>query len=313
MVDVIIFVMETTKAFAAFALKFVSAEVLVLLIAGAGLALYLFLGTARNTKRAIARKKNKFQEKIWSDYVETRIRLIFDVMNGDNKEAFIKGCELYLKENNYKLTRAAIQRMIYDNLNRKKGENLRCEYAYCDEGKDLVDAIFKTVQIGLKEGPEYENLQKQIESKVKKQMKDMKFDVDSAELSKQVNETVSKNLKEHAFDNFDMQNQMQQQMQMDMQNQMQMDMQIQMQLQMQMDMQNQMQQQMQMDMMNQMQQQMQMDMQNQMQQQMQMDMMNQMTQQMSMDSMSMANQAMSSTDSGGFMNHDMHSGNFGPF
>ncbi len=300
MLDFINNLLDKGKELLGMALKFVSGELLVLLIIAVGLAAYFVLGLGQNAKNAVKRKANKHKEEFYMGYADSRIQRFFDLMNGENKEAFLKGCRIYLDKNNYVLDDAAVRQMIYD-YTPMKNEELRTEYIYGKGSDHLIEAICKTIQFGLQEGPEYEKMQKQVRKSVKKQMENTPVDVKS----------VSAEMDSSAFqmqEDFNQQMQLQQDLQMQMQQQTQIDMQMQMQQQMQLDMQMQMQQQMQMDM--------QMQMQQQMQQQMQMDMQMQMQQQMQMDmqnSMNSANQAITSTDFGGHMNHDAHSGNFGPF
>ncbi len=300
MLDFINSLLDKGKELLGMALKFVSGELLVLLIIAAGLAAYFVLGLGQKAKNAVKRKANKHKEEFYLGYADSRIQRFFDLMNGENKEAFLKGCRMYLDKNNYVLDEAAVRQMIYD-YTPMKNEALRTEYVYGKGTENLIEAICKTIQIGLQEGPEYEKMQKQIKKSVKKQLASAPVDINS--VSVQINSSAFQ-----MQEGLNQQMQLQQDLQLQMQQQTQLDMQLQMQQQVQLDMQLQMQQQMQMDMQlqmqQQMQQQMQMDMQMQMQQQMQMDMQN---------SMNSANQAITSTDFGGHMNHDAHSGNFGPF
>ncbi len=269
-----------------------SKEALVLLMLGFIMALYLVFGSLGKMKRTFKRRKNADFEKFLKEYMEIILRRMFGRITGKNKQLFLEGCRLYLEENKLELTKESISKLLSDNMKiYKNDKKIRAMYFKGKNAESIIDVVYKSVQLGMKQGPEYEKMIKSIKGKVNIEMENMDFSTNDIS-----------NMKEIIFDSDNdqiVQMQLNNDMQMQMQNQMMLDMQMQMQNQMMMDMQMQMQNQMIMDMQMQMQNQVMNDM------QMQMQMNNAMT-----DSMNMANMAITQTDFGGFMNNDTNSGNF---
>ncbi len=273
----------------------VSKELLVGLILAIIMGAYLFIGSIGKTKRAVKRKENAVLERLMKDNIEYLIKVYLMRMTGVNKDCFKKGCEDYLKKNNLPLTKSSVARMLSDNMKVKNGDKaLKKMYMSGSQADALIEATYKSLQLTMEQGPEFEKIKKSIDIQIKSMPNDISLAPQrSADFV-------------NTYDDMTMQNQMMTDMQMQMQNQMMLDVQLQMQNQMMMDMQMQMQNQMMMDMQMQMQNQMMMDMQMQMQNQM-MDM--QMNNNLN-DTAHMANMAITQTDFGGFMNNDTHSGNF---
>ena len=297
-------------------IRFLSAvpgETLITMILAAIVVIYFMKASKDKVKRTVQSKKNKTKQRLYMEHLELELQMFFEMMSGGNKPAFLKACQSYMEKNNYKLSKKATRQMIFDHMWVKdNNQKQKTKYLEGDKADKLIDAVYKFMQLGFEEGPEYEKLQKKINAKLKHSMKDVDIDVNTAEFDKikdsiakdrtfesdmhsqQVMDDMNRHMQEHMM--HDMNMQMQQQMMNDMQIQMMNDMQMQMQMQMMQDMQMQMQQQMM----------------NDMQMQMQNQMMNDMNQQM-LNSMNDANMAMTSTDFGGHMNSDMNSGNFGMF
>lgn len=288
--------------------KFLSAaskEVLVLLVLTAGLVVYFMINSVKKAKRSINAKKNTLDKRFFQEYAEVELKGILTRMTGENRVFFLKGAQDYLDKKGYKLSKESVREMIFDFMKVKDNDpKMKKMYLKGENADMFLDAIYKSLQLGLKTGPEYEKVQSKMKKQMKEQLKkqNLDFDEKTFDFEKISEQFGGAGASDFHFD------QMQQMMQMqDMQMVEQMNMQMMQQMeQMNLQMMEQMNLQM-MEQMNQMNQQM-MDQMNQ-------QMMDQMNQQMSMnlDSMNMANQAMTSTDFGGFMDHHAGSGNFGPF
>ena len=299
-------------------LSAVPGETLVTLILAAIAVIYFLKASKDKVKRAVTSKRHKTQQRLCMEELEMQLQFFFGFMTGGNKPAFIQACKSYMKKNNYKMSRSTVKQMIHDNMWVWKNKEKQKKGYLADEKADkMIDAVYKFMQLGFEEGPEYEKLQKKIKASIKHNMKDATTDISSTETEK-IKESI---MKDNAFSDSnlhsqqvmdDMNRHMQEHMMHDMNMQMQQQMMNDMQMQMQQQMMQDMQMQMQMQMMQDMQMQMQMQMMNDMQMQMQNQMMNDMNQQM-LNSMNDANMAMTSTDFGGHMNSDMNSGNFGMF
>ncbi len=286
-----------------------SKEFLLLVLLAGILAVYFVVNVTQKAKSGINARKNTIERRFFKEYAELFLDGFLMKMTGPNREFFYAGAKDYLDQNNLTLNKDSVKQMISDFLKRyKKDEKVRNMYLKGENADMYIDAVYKSLQLGLKTGPEYEKMQTKMKKAMKEQFKKQNIDFDE---TKEFNfEEMSKNFGTTDDFSFHQDFQMEQMRMMEMQN-MQMVEQMNMQMMEQMNLMNQqMMEQMNMQMMEQMNQ-----MNQQMMDQMNQQMMDQMNQQMNMnlDSMNMANQAMTSTDFGGFMDHNANSGSFGPF
>lgn len=285
-----------------------SKEALLLLLLAVILGVYFVVNAMKKAKQSVNARKNTLDKRFMKEFTELNLESFLRRLTGPNREFFYAGAKDYLEKNNLALSKESVKEMFFDLMKKyNKDEKVRKMYLKGENADMFLDAIYKSLQLGLKTGPEYEKLQAKMKKTFKEQMKKQNIDFDEKAFDF---EKMSENFAGADDFAFHQEFQMQQMQMMDMQN-MQMVEQMNMQMMQQMEQMNlQMMEQMNMQMMEQMNQ-----MNQQMMDQMNMQMMDQMNQQMSMnlDSMNMANQAMTSTDFGGFMDHNANSGNFGPF
>lgn len=285
-----------------------SKEALLLLLLAVILGVYFVVNVMKKAKKSMNAKKNALDKRFMKEYTEFNLEGFLRRLTGPNREFFYAGAKDYLEKNNLALNKDSVKQMVFDLLKHyNKDEKVRKMYLKGENADMFLDAIYKSLQLGLKTGPEYEKLQAKMKKAMKEQMRKQNIDFDEKTFDF---ENMPKNFADFNQSDFHFDQMHEMQQMMDMQN-MQMVEQMNMQMMEQMNLMNmQMMEQMNMQMMEQMNQ-----MNQQMMDQMNQQMMDQMNQQMSMnlDTMSMANQAMTSTDFGGFMDHNANSGNFGPF